>query len=202
MWIGLSIASLLGRQNPDLLTTLFQIQQASVQKPWYLYHMATLVTKSAFHSPIGPMTLQATDEALISAKFVSTLPDGANTGPTGHPVLDMAKEQLGEYFSKERMYFDLPLQPNGTEFQMKVWEKLGKIYYGRMTSYSDIALSMGNLETTRAVGAANSRNPLAVIIPCHRVIAKDGKLTGYAWGLQRKKWLLELESPMKQLSLF
>ena len=183
----------------DLTVLVFYFSPAGLG---YFWLMAILVTKSAFMSPIGPMLLQTTDEALISVKFASTLPEDANTGPTGHEILDSAKIQLGQYFANERKVFDLPLLPSGTAFQMKVWDYLRQIPYGRTTSYSAIAKAIGSSLTIRAVGAANGRNPIAVIIPCHRVIASDGKLTGYAWGVDKKKFLLDLESPVKQMTLF
>jgi methylated-DNA-[protein]-cysteine S-methyltransferase len=104
-----------------------------------------------------------------------------------------AREQLGQYFAGERTEFDLPLVMAGTEFERSVWAELERIPYGQTTSYGEIARRVGRPERARAVGAANGRNPISVIVPCHRVIGADGSLTGYDGGLERKRFLLELE---------
>ena len=106
---------------------------------------------------------------------------------------------MAEYFSKKRTSFDLPLDPEGTEFQKKTWEILSKIPYGQTISYSEQAKLIGDVKKTRAVGMANSKNPLAIAIPCHRVIGKNGTLTGYAGGINKKKFLLNLEGVEKQI---
>jgi methylated-DNA-[protein]-cysteine S-methyltransferase len=103
------------------------------------------------------------------------------------------REQLGEYFAGERTEFDLPLAPLGTPFQERVWDALSRIPYGRTASYGEIARGLGDPGASRAVGLANGRNPISIIVPCHRVIGTDGKLTGYAGGVERKRFLLELE---------
>lgn len=110
--------------------------------------------------------------------------------------------QLQEYFRGERKIFDLVLQPEGTDFQKKVWRALEEIPYGSTVSYLELSRDLGNEKAIRAVAAANGRNPLWIIVPCHRVIGSDGSLTGYAGGLWRKKWLLEHENPSPQQSLF
>lgn len=104
-----------------------------------------------------------------------------------------AREQLGEYFGGERTEFDLPLAPVGTQFQAQVWGALRRIPYGRTASYADIARGIGHPTASRAVGMANGSNPISIIVPCHRVIGTDGKLTGYAGGVERKRFLLQLE---------
>lgn len=109
------------------------------------------------------------------------------------------KTQLDEYFAGKRTSFDLPLDLQGTEFQLKVWNELLKIPYGKTISYKELSLRLGNLLAIRAAGAANGANPISIIVPCHRVIGSDGSLTGYAGGLWRKKWLLELESGTAEL---
>ena len=101
--------------------------------------------------------------------------------------------QLGEYFTGKRKIFDIPLAPQGTEFQLSVWKALQKIPYGKTRSYKEIAEAAGNQKACRAAGMANNRNPIAIIIPCHRVIGADGSLTGYGGGLDKKRYLLELE---------
>ena len=110
--------------------------------------------------------------------------------------------QLREYFEGERKYFDFKLNPHGTDFQQKVWQELLKIPFGKTMSYLDLSKKLGDVKAIRAVASANGRNPLWIVVPCHRVIGTDGSLTGYAGGLWRKKWLLEHESPSQQQSLF
>ena len=110
--------------------------------------------------------------------------------------------QLNEYFEGDRKQFDLKLNPEGTEFQKKVWKLLEQIPYGKTISYLELSKQLGDVKAIRAVANANGKNPLWIIIPCHRVIGSDGSLTGYAGGLHRKQWLLEHESPYKQQSLF
>lgn len=109
------------------------------------------------------------------------------------PPLPETRRQLAEYFAGERRVFDLPLAPEGTEFQRRVWQHLLTIPFGATESYRDVALALGQPTATRAVGAANGRNPISIIVPCHRVIGADGSLTGYGGGLPAKKFLLELE---------
>ncbi|MGH7881314.1 MAG: methylated-DNA--[protein]-cysteine S-methyltransferase [Candidatus Dormibacteraceae bacterium] len=108
--------------------------------------------------------------------------------------LDGTREQLEEYFTGRRTKFDLVLQPVGTEFQLAVWSALQEIPYGQTTSYGLIAQRIGRPRAVRAVGLANGQNPISIVIPCHRVIGSDGRLTGYGWGLERKSWLLDHES--------
>lgn len=109
-------------------------------------------------------------------------------------VLQIARRQLDEYFNGSRKYFDLPLEPTGSLFQLKVWGVLCQIPYGKTCSYKELARAVGNEKAARAVGGANHVNPIAIMIPCHRVIGSGGKLTGYAGGLERKKFLLALEN--------
>ena len=110
--------------------------------------------------------------------------------------------QLHEYFDGSRKTFDLKLNPSGTEFQKRVWNKLLDIPYGKTASYLDLSKQLGDVKAIRAVANANGKNPLWIIVPCHRIIGSDGSLTGYAGGLHRKQWLLEHEAPYKQQSLF
>ena len=110
--------------------------------------------------------------------------------------------QLREYFDGNRNDFDFKMNPQGTEFQQKVWQELLNIPFGKTMSYLDLSKKLGDVKAIRAVASANGRNPLWIVVPCHRVIGTDGSLTGYAGGLWRKKWLLEHESPSKQQSLF
>lgn len=132
-----------------------------------------------------------------------TVSDGIAGDPENIPaVLKNAVAQLTEYFEGSRRYFDLALNPVGTPFQKKVWQALLEIPYGQTMSYRQLSIKLRNVKAIRAVAAANGKNPLWIIVPCHRVIGSDGSLTGYAGGLHRKKWLLDLESPPGQHQLF
>ena len=116
--------------------------------------------------------------------------------------LKKAVTQLYDYFEGNRTHFDFKLQPQGTEFQQKVWQALREIPFGKTYSYRDLSKKLGDVKAIRAVASANGKNPLWIVVPCHRVIGTDGSLTGYAGGLWRKKWLLEHENPSTQQSLF
>jgi methylated-DNA-[protein]-cysteine S-methyltransferase len=117
-------------------------------------------------------------------------------------VLKEAVLQLSDYFEGKRNDFSFKLNPSGTEFQQKVWKALLEIPFGKTMSYLELSKRLGNVKAIRAVASANGKNPLWIVVPCHRVIGTDGSLTGYAGGLWRKKWLLEHENPSKQVSLF
>ncbi len=117
-------------------------------------------------------------------------------------VLEEVVIQLLDYFEGNRNTFEIKLNPSGTDFQKKVWKELSKIPFGKTVTYLDIAKQLGDPKCIRAAASANGKNPLWVVVPCHRVIGSDGSLTGYAGGLWRKKWLLEHENPVKQQSLF
>lgn len=142
------------------------------------------------HSPIGPLTLIGTEEALTELRFGITQ-DGADC-PS--PLLERAAQELEEYFAGVRRTFTIPLAPAGTAFQTAVWDALLEIPYGTTASYRDVAARIGNPNAAMAVGQANSRNPIPVIIPCHRVVGADGRLTGYAGGLEAKRILLDMEN--------
>ncbi|WFO14893.1 methylated-DNA--[protein]-cysteine S-methyltransferase [Cellulophaga baltica 4] len=117
-------------------------------------------------------------------------------------ALEDAVYQVNEYFEGKREHFNLDLNPEGTDFQKRVWKGLQDIPFGKTTSYLELSKTLGDAKAIRAVANANGKNPLWIIVPCHRVIGSDGSLTGYAGGLYRKQWLLEHESPFKQTSLF
>jgi len=150
-------------------------------------------------SPVGPLQLLATDRGLAAVH----LPNGAPlTGePRRTPILDAAATQLAEYFAGERTTFELPLDATGTEFQRRVWAALVGIPFGDTWSYGQLARAIGQPSASRAVGAANGANPLAIIVPCHRVIGANGTLTGYAGGMPMKQWLLAHEQRQAQLPL-
>ena len=154
-------------------------------------------------TPIGIMTLTFNTEfELMEAKFKERGHILAVANGHEIPEIKQAIQQFKEYFEGTRTSFDLKLTPQGTEFQKRVWKLLEEIPYGRTASYQQIANKLGDPKVIRAAASANGKNPIAIIIPCHRVIGSDGSLTGYAGGLHRKKWLLEHESPVTQQSLF
>lgn len=152
-------------------------------------------TTRVIDSPLGPLQLVATGPQLSAIHF----PDRhrAYTQDTAaSPVLARASLQLAEYFAGQRRGFDLPLAAGGTAFQQAVWQALREIPWGELRSYRDIACALQNPRAVRAVGAANGRNPLPIVVPCHRVIGANGSLTGFAGGLEAKKLLLELEGSL------
>lgn len=144
-----------------------------------------------FPSPVGRLRLVSNGAALMRIEFENL------QGTDGHEqadlVLQQTAQQLGEYFVNKRRTFELPLAAQGTEFQQQVWAALRAIPFGELRSYRDIAAVVGNVKAVRAVGAANGRNPIPIVVPCHRVIGSNGKLTGFAGGLEAKQTLLELE---------
>lgn len=146
-------------------------------------------------TPIGPLTITATKKAVTAIRFGTQVPEGFTpcTGTEAPPLLRKAAEEIGDYFAGSRRRFTLPLAPEGTPFQQKVWEALRTIPYGETRTYKQIAIQIGHNQSFRAVGMANNRNPIVIVVPCHRVIGYDGKLTGYAGGLDIKGRLLELE---------
>lgn len=141
--------------------------------------------------PLGRLTIVADDEGLTRILFGPHCIEGAVRRPSA--LTNTAATQLQEYFAGKRRKFDLPLAPQGTEFQLKVWESLSKIPYGQTRTYAQIAEAVGNSRGFRAVGLANNKNPLPIVVPCHRVIGTGGRLVGYAAGIKVKRYLLELE---------
>ena len=160
------------------------------------------IVTSTFVSPLGPMTLAATDAGLAGVWFAGQRhhPDLASWPVNDrHPVLVAARQQLTDYYAGRRSHFDLPLDiSGGTLFQQSVWQALLKIPQGQTTSYGDISRQIGNPTAVRAVGSAVGRNPVSIIVPCHRVLGADGSLTGYAGGLDRKTALLKLEHSLER----
>lgn len=150
-------------------------------------------------SPLGDLTAVAVSENLVGLYFPghqrrTRLPGlGALVDLEANPVLSATAQQLGEYFAGARTEFDLPLAPDGDSFQQRVWTQLRTIRYGETCTYGALARAIGQPGAAQAVGAANGANPISIVVPCHRVIGADGSLTGYAGGLDRKRFLLELE---------
>ena len=154
-----------------------------------------MTTSTTFASPIGELTLTASDTALTGVYFPKSRP--VQVGRAGeNDILILAKQQLAEYFARTRTRFELPLDPTGTPFEQRVWELLRAIAYGTTTSYGTLARLMGEPNDARAVGAANGKNPIPIIVPCHRVIGANGDLTGFGGGLDKKRWLLEHEGAL------
>ncbi|MCW1925432.1 methylated-DNA--[protein]-cysteine S-methyltransferase [Luteolibacter arcticus] len=149
-------------------------------------------------SPVSLLKLVASDQGLTAILWENDNPNRVRLGPlledSSHPLLLETERQLAEYFAGERTEFSLPLDFIGTEFQRKVWHALTTIPFGETRSYRQIAIQVGSPDAVRAVGAANGKNPISIVAPCHRVIGTNGKLTGFAGGLEAKAFLLELES--------
>jgi methylated-DNA-[protein]-cysteine S-methyltransferase len=144
-------------------------------------------------TPIGACCVEATNEAIISISF------------SEHPVVDnpnrlsaLGAAQLAEYFAGVRHIFELPLMPVGTDFQRSVWQLLAELPFGKTVSYTELSVRFGNPKAIRALAAAIAKNPLAIVVPCHRVLGSDGSLTGYAWGLEKKRWLLTHEGALPE----
>lgn len=148
-----------------------------------------------YESPLGVVTLQANDEGLLGLWFEThtTKPEQLGVQDDSFPVFGLAIDQLSRYFSGEAIQFTVPIAVKGTPFQQSVWQALTTIPYGETWSYAQLADAIGNPKAVRAVGLANGKNPVSVIVPCHRVIGKNGKLTGYAGGVERKQRLLVIE---------
>jgi methylated-DNA-[protein]-cysteine S-methyltransferase len=158
-------------------------------------------THTVVGSPLGELTLVADDGRLTGLYFPHHWyrPDPAGFGPRDDAGFGEVSRQLGEYFAGDREQFDLPLDPRGADFQRRVWDLISGIPYGQTTSYGELARQLGGGVMAKDVGQAVGRNPLSVIVPCHRVVGKDGQLTGYAGGLTRKRFLLDLEQGTGQL---
>ena len=151
------------------------------------------------HTPLGIAKLEGDAAGLAS---ITVLDDKLPESTVIPEELEDAVYQLREYFNGQRQTFSLALNPTGTDFQKRVWAALQEIPFGKTVSYLQLSKTLGDAKAIRAVASANGKNPLWIVIPCHRVIGSDGTLTGYAGGLHRKKWLLNHESPAKQQSLF
>lgn len=151
-------------------------------------------TLDYYHPPaadaLGLILIRATPEGLTEIDFV----DEQHEPPRPGPLTAQACAQLTEYFAGTRRDFDLPLAPQGTDFQRRVWAALEAIPFGETRNYAEIAEQLGSKGGQRAVGAANGRNPISIVVPCHRVIGSDGRMTGYAGGIGRKRWLLAFEA--------
>lgn len=154
---------------------------------------------TTLESPVGPLFVAAGDEGVFAIEFHGSrhpVPRDPDWREGEHPLLRRVAVQLEEYFAGARRHFDLPLVPRGTAFQRRVWHALADIPYGETTTYAALAARLGQPRALRAVGAANGRNPLPIVLPCHRVIGSDGQLTGFGGGIPTKRYLLELEGAL------
>jgi methylated-DNA-[protein]-cysteine S-methyltransferase len=155
------------------------------------------LVSTTLQTPVGQLRLVASDRALVAVlwpeerdgrvRFSDDIHEGTN------PVLEAATTQLMEYFDGRRLSFDLPLDPQGTDFQQQVWTALAQIPYAETSTYGTQAAAIGRATAVRAVGSANGRNPLSIVVPCHRIVGADGSLTGFAGGIEAKRWLLDHE---------
>ncbi|MDD3003743.1 methylated-DNA--[protein]-cysteine S-methyltransferase [Flavobacterium sp.] len=152
-----------------------------------------------FQSPLGNIKIKGDGNGVTSISILDTKEEISAPVPE---VLQHAVNELQDYFKLKRNHFTFKIQPKGTEFQLKVWQELTQIPFGKTISYLELSKKLGDPKAIRAVASANGKNPLWIVIPCHRVIGTDGSLTGYAGGLWRKKWLLEHENPSNQQLLF
>lgn len=157
--------------------------------------MAYNIELAYYQSPIGTIQIEGAENGLASLYFVD---DEVQKDEVPF-VLSESYRQVDEYFKRKRTHFDLKLLPEGTAFQLKVWKELQNLSFGKRMSYLDLSKKLGDPKAIRAVANANSKNPISIIIPCHRVIGSDGSLTGYGGGLWRKKWLLDFESGNQRL---
>jgi len=148
-------------------------------------------------TPLGPMAARCSDQGLLVLGWTNEMPSTKEK----QPILEDTERQVAAFFDGTLEEFTVPLTPNGTPFQQDVWQALQTIPYGKTWSYLDLALHLGDRNATRAVGGANGKNTIAVIIPCHRVIGSTGKMTGFGAGIERKRYLLELEGALPQMSL-
>ena len=153
-----------------------------------------------YKSPIGTIEVKGNSKEIHSIYFIEE--DISTTLEVTSGEIKKCVQQLDEYFLGNRKEFELNLSPSGTEFQGKVWTELLKVPFGKTRSYLEQSKKLGDVKAIRAVASANGKNPISIIIPCHRIVGSDGSLTGYAGGVWRKKWLLEHENGNKQQSLF
>lgn len=158
-----------------------------------------MIAQAYLDSPLGSLLLQGDADGI---QKLSVMEDPQDPSAEIPAELQSAAQQIHEYFQGQRSSFDLKLNPQGTSFQKQVWTQLAEIPFGKTATYMDMAKRLGDPKSIRAAASANGKNPIMIIIPCHRVIGSDGSLTGYAGGLWRKKWLLKHESPVRQEKLF
>lgn len=155
--------------------------------------------RTYYSSPVGDLVIESKDDKITVVNFLKTHRQEVLLTP----VVEQCVREIEEYFFEGRKFFTVELDPPGSAFQLKVWNELLTIPYGKTTSYEDLAIRVGDIKSIRAIGLANGQNPIAIIIPCHRVIGKNGALVGYGGGLDNKTWLLQHEGAFSaQLKLF
>ncbi len=152
------------------------------------------------HSPIGWLKLTASEKELVEIEFLKNKP--RKFPDKVSPLLKKSMLQLDEYFTGKRKKFELPVATQGSDFQREVMRLVAKVPFGKVATYGDIARRLGDPNSVRAIGGANGRNKLPIVIPCHRVVGKSGKLIGYSGGIDKKKWLLEHEGSLRQVEMF
>lgn len=190
-------------QTPPVLTTTVPRTTATTETTVPTAPTApTTVLTTTLPSPLGPVVLTGSDDGLAGVYFGPRAPQHAAGLRRDDAAFRRAAEQFADYFAGTARTFDLPLAASGTPFQMRVWELLREVPYGTTTTYGALAARLGKPGASRAVGLANGRNPVGVVVPCHRVIGSDGRLTGYAGGLDVKRWLLAHERAHAGTGLF
>lgn len=159
------------------------------------------IHETAISTPLGQLRLLATDNGLRGIYYQDhkNVPSLTTEPSQNHPILSETARQLGEYFAGRRRDFSLSLDLEGTPFMLEVWEALGQIPFATSVTYGELAKTLGNPKASRAVGRANGLNPVSIVLPCHRVVGSNGKLTGYAGGLKNKEWLLQHEQSVSTL---
>ena len=178
-------------------STAFCQSKKSISVPSLMQGSLQNIYSSYLESPVGMIEITANEESIFSISFLDS--DPRNTSTKENDVISKCKQQLKEYFSGVRNEFNISLHLSGTEFQNRVWEMLQTVPLGRTISYLELAKKLGDPKCIRAAGTANGKNPIAVIVPCHRIIGSNNELVGYAGGLWRKRWLLEHESAQQSL---
>lgn len=186
------VAFAVGMESAASFSTFFK-KQAGVSPSEYAARRVAERPFRCFETPLGAMRVEADARGVTSLYFADAWAEPGGTGETARCLAD-AEAQVVEYFSGRRRSFDLPLSLSGSDFQLRVWRALAEIPYGETRSYGAVAAALGNPGAARAVGMANNRNPVLIVIPCHRVVGRSGQLVGYAGGIDRKRYMLELEA--------
>lgn len=186
------VAFAVGMESSASFAAFFK-KQAGISPTEYVLQRISERPYCFCETPLGLIRIEENDYGITSLRFVDGKTETALSGGNGIYLGDV-KLQISEYFARKRKKFDVPLSITGSEFQKKVWSALRNIPYGETRSYQQVAEAVGNTDAARAVGMANNRNPILIIIPCHRVVGKNGKLVGYAGGIDRKQCLLEMET--------
>jgi len=184
-----------------IFTDVTAILLERTSRQFQLDRRGTMTQTTIISTPVGPMRAEVDDTGLIVLDFLQrAMPSElaechvTEEGPLDHPILSQTVRELVEYFAGERQRFTIPLSPRGTDFEKRTWAALLEIPFGQTRSYGQQATALGMPTASRAVGGANGRNHVAIVIPCHRVIGANGSLTGYGGGMDRKKWLLDFEA--------